>query len=147
MDLKLSFASIWSDWVISVFLATLLLCLSPTLHAQATSIDTFSFEDPELEQRYRTLIESFRCPVCQNTSLAGSDAPTARDLRQRVFEMIGDGRSDAEIQAWISERYGDFVLYSPPVRGSTLLLWAGPLLMLLLACGILWRVLRSRRSS
>lgn len=124
-----------------------LLALPPPAQAQATSIDTLSFEDPQLEQRYRTLIESFRCPVCQNTNLAGSDAPTARDLRQRIYEMVSDGKSDAEITAWISERYGDFVLYSPPLRGSTLLLWAAPLLIFLLACGILWRVLRSRRSA
>lgn len=124
-----------------------LLALPPPAQAQATSIDTLSFEDPQLEQRYRTLIESFRCPVCQNTNLAGSDAPTARDLRQRIYEMVSDGKSDAEITAWISERYGDFVLYSPPLRGSTLLLWTAPLLIFLLACGILWRVLRSRRSA
>lgn len=136
-------------WVVAALVGVfvLLSALSPPVCAQATSIDTLSFEDPRLEQRYRRLIENFRCPVCQNTNLAGSDAPTARDLRQRIHEMIRDGKSDAEITAWISERYGDFVLYSPPVRGATLLLWAGPMLILLLAGGILWRVLRSRTSA
>ena len=110
--------------------------------AMPSSIDGLSFEDPVLEDRYRELLESFRCPVCQNTSLAGSDAPTARDLRQRIYQMLSEGHSDAEIQNWISERYGDFVLYSPPVRGPTLLLWFGPLALFLLACLVVWRVLR-----
>lgn len=123
----------------------LLACGLPTL-VPASSIDGLSFENPELEERYRTLLTSFRCPVCQNTSLAGSDAPTARDLRKRIYEMVAAGRSDAEIHAWISERYGDFVLYSPPMQGPTLFLWVGPLILLCIAGLILWRVGRARKA-
>ncbi len=128
-----------SCWFKSVFV--ILMLLGSSL-AVPSSIDGLSFEDPVLEDRYRQLLESFRCPVCQNTSLAGSDAPTARDLRQRVYQMLAEGRSDAEIRDWISERYGDFVLYSPPVRGATLFLWVGPLVLFLIACLVVWRVLR-----
>lgn len=125
----------------------LLLMLLGAPIAEASSIDGLSFEDPVLEDRYRTLLESFRCPVCQNTSLAGSDAPTARDLRQRIYQMLSEGRTDAEIRDWISERYGDFVLYSPPVRGPTLLLWIGPLVLFLLAGWALWRLLGRREEA
>ena len=115
--------------------------------ALASSIDGLSFEDPALEARYRTLIENFRCPVCQNTSLAGSDAPIARDLRGRIHEMVAAGHSDEAIGEWISTRYGDFVLYSPPAQGPALILWVGPMLLLLLAGLILFAVLRRARAS
>ncbi|MCY4278525.1 MAG: cytochrome c-type biogenesis protein CcmH [Gammaproteobacteria bacterium] len=115
--------------------------------ALGSSIDGLSFEDPALEERYRTLIENFRCPVCQNTSLAGSDAPTARDLRARVHEMLLEGHSDDEIRDWISSRYGDFVLYSPRAEGAMLILWVGPLALLLIAGLILLSVLRRARQS
>lgn len=127
-------------------IAVLMLLMGSSL-AVPSSIDGLSFEDPVLEDRYRTLLESFRCPVCQNTSLAGSDAPTARDLRQQIHKMLAEGHTDAEIRDWISKRYGDFVLYSPPVRGPALLLWLAPLVLFLLACFVLWRVLHARRES
>lgn len=128
------------------FIIVIMMLMGSSL-AVPSSIDGLSFEDPVLEDRYRQLLESFRCPVCQNTSLAGSDAPTARDLRQRIYQMVAEGRTDAEIRDWISARYGDFVLYSPPVRGPTLLLWLGPLGLFLLACSVMWRVLRSGRDA
>ena len=128
-----------SFWFKSILVLMMLIGSSG---ATPSSIDGLSFENPVLEDRYRELLESFRCPVCQNTSLAGSDAPTARDLRQRIYQMLAEGHSDAEIRDWISERYGDFVLYSPPVQGPTLLLWFGPLVLFLVACLVVWRVLR-----
>jgi len=115
--------------------------------ALGSSIDALSFEDPALEQRYRTLIENFRCPVCQNTSLAGSDAPTARDLRARIYEMLSDGHSDEEIRDWISSRYSDFVLYSPRAEGAMLILWIVPFALLLFAGVVLFAVLRKGRAS
>ena len=126
-------------------LALFSLTLMLAVPAWATSIDGLSFEDPALEARYRTLIESFRCPVCQNTSLAGSDAPTARDLRGRIYEMLAAGHSDDEIREWISARYGNFVLYSPPAQGPALILWVGPVVLLLLAGMILRSVLARAR--
>ena len=127
-------------------LVVVVMAFAMTPLASATSIDGLSFEDPALETRYRTLIENFRCPVCQNTSLAGSDAPTARDLRERIFEMVAAGHSDDEIRDWISSRYGDFVLYSPPAEGPVLILWVGPVILLLIAVLVLFRLLRGGRA-
>lgn len=93
----------------------------------ASTVDTFSFESAELEARYRGLIAQIRCPKCQNVNIAGSDAPIAKDLRITVHRLLGEGRSDAEILDFLQARYGDFVLYDPPVRGNTLLLWLLPL--------------------
>ncbi len=126
--------------IIRVSCGLFVLCLLTGIsHLGASSIDGLSFEDPALEHRYRTLLDDFRCPVCQNTSLAGSDAPVARDLRRQVYRMLARGHSDAEIRDWISERYGDFVLYAPPVRGLMLTLWAAPVLLFTAACVLLWR--------
>ncbi|BBI67003.1 hypothetical protein PKHYL_11940 [Psychrobacter sp. KH172YL61] len=76
------------------------------------------------EAQYRGLIsEELRCPKCQNQNLAASDAPIAQDLKQKVYDLVKDGRSDAEIRAYMQERYGDFISYKPPVRPSTWILW------------------------
>ena len=86
----------------------------------------------EVNYPYRALIEEFRCPKCQNQNLAGSDAPIAQDLKQKTYELVKDGRSDAEIRQYMYERYGDFISYKPPVRPSTWILWFFPPLLLAL---------------
>lgn len=107
------------------------------------AIDVYEFESPEQEQRYRHLIEELRCPKCQNQNLAGSDAGVATDLKDRTYELMMQGKSDDEIRAYLIERYGDFITYKPPVRGSTAVLWAGPFVLLFLVAAILvWRVRR-----
>lgn len=88
-------------------------------------------EDPVLEQRMLTLAEQLRCLVCQNESLASSRADLAKDLRRDLREQLKAGKSDKEIIAFLTERYGDFVLYKPPVKPVTWLLWFGPFLLLL----------------
>lgn len=88
------------------------------------------FDDPEMEARFAALTEELRCLVCQNQNLADSDAPLAHDLRQEIHEMMVAGRSDEEIKAFLVDRYGDFVLYRPPVKGNTLLLWLMPAILL-----------------
>jgi cytochrome c-type biogenesis protein CcmH len=87
-------------------------------------------EDPALEERLNRLAAELRCLVCQNESIAGSRADLAQDLRQEVRELMKAGRSDAEVTAFLTERYGDFILYRPPVRPGTWLLWFGPALIL-----------------
>jgi cytochrome c-type biogenesis protein CcmH len=87
-------------------------------------------QDERVEQRLVALAEELRCLVCQNESLAGSRAELAMDLKREIRLMIRAGRSDAEIRDYMVKRYGDFVLYRPPVKESTLLLWAGPFLLL-----------------
>jgi len=89
------------------------------------------FESPEQEQRFQELTAELRCVVCQNQSLADSDAPLAHDLRQEIHDMLMDGRNDDEIRSFLVDRYGDFVLYRPAVKGNTLLLWLAPALLLL----------------
>ena len=98
----------------------------------AATIETAPFASPEQEARYRTLIAELRCVKCQNQALADSDAPVAKDLRRIVREQLTAGASDDEIKRYLVARYGDFVLYDPPVKGSTWLLWFGPLLIVVL---------------
>ena len=99
-------------------------------------------EDPVVEQRLIVIAEELRCLVCQNESLAGSRADLALDLRREVRNLIKSGKSDAEIKEFLVNRYGDFILYRPPVKPTTWLLWFGPLLLLLLAGGVLLSVVR-----
>jgi len=90
------------------------------------------FENKNLEERYYFLIEEIRCLVCQNQSLADSNAPLAQDLRNEIFKMIQANKSNIEIMEFLVERYGDFVLYRPPLKKNTWLLWFGPFLFLVI---------------
>ncbi len=106
----------------------------------ATPVDVYEFPDAQLEARYRDLIAEFRCPLCLNTNLAGSDAPIAQDLRRTVHRLVvQEGASDDEVRAFLQQRYGDFVLYDPPLRWGTVLLWLGPGVFLMLGLWALWR--------
>lgn len=121
-------------------LAIALLCVS----AQAlATVDVHSFHSPAEELRYQALLNELRCPKCQNTNLAGSEAGLAEDLKQRIYQMVEAGQSDEQIRQYLVQRYGDFITYKPPMRAGTLLLWWGPLL-LLLAVGTLI-IARARR--
>lgn len=101
-------------------------------------------EDPVVEQRLISIAEDLRCLVCQNESLAGSRADLANDLRREVRELIKAGKSDADIKEFLVSRYGDFVLYKPPVKPTTWLLWFGPLLLLL---GAIWLLISAIRNT
>jgi cytochrome c-type biogenesis protein CcmH len=100
--------------------------------------------DSALEARVNKLSEELRCLVCQNQSIAESQAELAQDLRRQVREMLAAGKSDDAVREFMVERYGDFVLYDPPVERKTWLLWAGPLLLAMLALGALLLRLRGR---
>lgn len=105
-------------------------------------------EDPVVEQRLIVISEELRCLVCQNESLAGSRADLAMDLRREIRTLIKDGKTDAEIRDYMVSRYGDFVLYRPPVKPITWALWFGPLLLLIGALMVLLRMVRrSQRSA
>ncbi|HHC74488.1 MAG TPA: cytochrome c-type biogenesis protein CcmH [Thiothrix sp.] len=111
-------------------------------------IEIRQFDNPENQATYERLIYELRCLVCQNENLAASNAELAKDLRDEVYEMIvKKGMSEEEIKTFVVDRYGDFVLYRPPVKQSTWLLWGGPFLMLLLGFTILWFVLRANRQA
>ena len=107
---------------------------------------TIASADLQGEQlkRYQGLIAELRCLVCQNQNIADSNAPLALDLRAQVSDMILTGKSDTEIKSYLVARYGDFVLYRPPVKPQTWLLWGGPFVLLLFGLLIAWRVLRKR---
>ena len=100
--------------------------------------------DAATEQRLVAIASELRCLVCQNESIAGSNAELANDLRREIRTMIRDGKSDAEIMDFMVSRYGDFVRYRPPLKGSTLLLWFGPVLLFVVALGAMVRYLRRR---
>ncbi len=113
--------------------------------ALPAGVEVRSFPSPELEQRYDHLLEELRCLVCQNQSLAESEADLAEDLRDEIYRMILAGKSDEEIIRFLTERYGDFILYRPPLKATTLLLWLGPFLGLGLGMLIFWRFVRRHR--
>lgn len=103
-------------------------------------------ENPEIEARLNRLAEDLRCLVCQNESLAGSRADLAEDLRREIREQMRQGKSDQEVIQYLTDRYGDFVLYRPPVKPVTYLLWGAPVLFLLIGGTAWYVVLRRRRA-
>jgi cytochrome c-type biogenesis protein CcmH len=121
-----------------------LLCLLPLL-AIAQAIQPLPFRDRAEEVRFQKLSAELRCPMCQNETLADSNAPIAHDLRRQIFEMMQAGKSDTEIKAYLVDRYSDFVLYKPPVEPKTWLLWFGPLVVLVIG-GIVVAVQVRRRA-
>ncbi|MBT4162966.1 MAG: cytochrome c-type biogenesis protein CcmH [Gammaproteobacteria bacterium] len=129
------------------FAAAVLLLFSGVQVSASGAIDAYPFPSEELQQRYDALIAELRCPQCLNTNLAGSDAMIAQDLRREVHRMLIDGNSDEEILEFMHERYGDFILYDPRISASTILLWLGPLLFLLVAAAAMYRLLSKPKVS
>src|SRR5688500_16919922 len=97
----------------------------------ALAMDTErAFEDPAQQERYQQLIEQFRCPKCRNETIADSAIPVSADLRRQVRELMEQGKTDQEIRQYMADRFGDYLLYKPPMTGRTWLLWAAPVLLL-----------------
>jgi len=113
----------------SLSIIVVLLSLSP-VYADDIPLE---FRDGGTQHRYMDLIEEIRCLVCQNQSLADSHADLAQDLRQEIFDMITEGKTNEEIIDFLVQRYGDFVLYRPPFKGTTILLWFLPFVFLIIA--------------
>ena len=111
---------------------------APGREAQSAS------EDPVIEKRMMDLAEELRCLVCQNQTIADSNADLAADLRNQIRTMLKDGATDAQVRDYMTARYGDFVLYRPPLKGTTALLWFGPALLLVAGFVVLFRALRRR---
>jgi cytochrome c-type biogenesis protein CcmH len=128
------------------FWLTLLLALQCALPAFANEAQPLA-EDPVVEKRLIGISAELRCLVCQNESLAGSRADLALDLRREIRTLIKDGKTDAEITDFMVSRYGDFVLYRPPVNRVTWLLWFGPFVLLLGAVVVLVRMVRQSQNS
>src|SRR5216683_7001118 len=125
---------------VSILIMVLISLAAPALAKEAKPV-----EDPQIEQRMQALTQQLRCLVCQNETLADSRADLAEDLRKEIREQMKAGKSDKEITAFLTQRYGDFVLYKPPVKATTYLLWFGPFALLLAGTAVLYRYLKRRK--
>ncbi len=123
------------------FLTIILTVLSFNVFA---AIDIYQFKDAEKQHRFQTLVAELRCPKCQNQNLADSNSEIATDLRMKVYQMLEKDQSDDVIIDYMLERYGEFVLYKPRVSGQTLILWYGPILLLLIGLIIIGLILYNR---
>ena len=119
-----------------------LLALPAPAAAQASDPSPLRFRDAAEESRFRALVSQLRCVMCQNQSLADSNAQIAHDLRREVLDLMREGRSDADIKRFLVARYGEFVLYQPRVETKTWLLWFGPALLLLAGGFVVARIVR-----
>ncbi len=124
------------------FFIALLTCVG-FAHAQA--IEPMPFANHAQELRFQHLTHQLRCPMCQNETLADSNAPIARDLRNQIFKLMQQGKSDEEIKQYLVARYSNYILYDPPLRPGTVLLWFGPLAILLAGAGVVLVAIRKRR--
>ena len=114
--------------------------------APAAMVDVYGqLEDPVLQTRFESITKDLRCLVCQNESIADSNVELASDLRRQVREMLLAGQSDAAIFKFMTDRYGDFVRFNPPLEPKTLLLWGAPFIVLLVGGAVIYRVARQRR--
>lgn len=114
-----------------------------SLSVQSADIP-LKFDDPQQQQRFSNLLDEFRCLKCQNQNLADSPADLAQDLRRKIHDMILEGRTDQEVSDFLVSRYGDFVLYRPPMKGSTWLLWFAPFILLLAGVVFVFAFARNR---
>ena len=131
-------------WLALLF-AALLAFAAPHVSAQVgTDVAPLEFRDPAEEARFHALVAELRCVMCQNQSLADSNAQIAFDLRREVLDLMREGKSDAEIKDFLVARYGEFVLYRPRMETTTYLLWLGPVLLLLIGGVVVARIIRSR---
>lgn len=125
-------------------LLIILLILPMTLFAD---IDAYQFDDAGKEALYKKLTKELRCTVCQNQDIADSNAELAADLRRKTYKMVQEGKSEEYVLDYMSQRYGDFVLYRPRLQTNTILLWVGPFVILLVGIVVLLRLIRRRSAT
>lgn len=124
-----------------IFLLLLLFSM-PVAYAEDHA-ELYRFASPKHQERFQDLTHQFRCLVCQNQTLADSNAPLAVDMKNKIFTMVVDGANDQEITDFLKQRYGDFISYQPPFNQATFLLWLGPLGILILSLLVVFRRLKS----
>lgn len=124
-----------------------LLILLSLLSWQAYGEHVYPFATKKQESQFHHLLHELRCLVCQNQDLSDSNAQLAKDLRREVYDMVVAGQSDSEIVNFLTERYGDFVLFKPPLKAITIFLWFGPFLFIMLGLFIFWRTFLKRVSN
>ncbi len=120
------------------------LLMSFSLSAIAVQIEFHTFENEQREKLYLDLIAELRCVKCQNQNLAESNAELATDMREKTYEMVVEGKSREDVVNYMTARYGDFVLYKPPFKSKTILLWVGPPLLLFLSLFMILRIVRKQ---
>ncbi len=125
-------------------LFSILLAVAPAFAQVATNAAPLQFHDRAEERRFHALTSELRCVMCQNQSLADSNAQIAHDLRAEVLELMRQGKSDAQIKQFLVQRYGEFVLYRPQLEADTWLLWFGPLLLVIAGGIVVARIVRRR---
>ncbi len=125
-----------------ILLIPLLVLLSLVSLSSQAAIDAYQFDDPEKEALYKKLVKELRCTVCQNQDIGDSNAGLAQDLRRKTYEMISAGKDEDYILDYMSQRYGDFVLYRPRLQKNTLLLWIGPFIILIASVFFLLKFIR-----
>ena len=129
-------------------LSAALIALAMIVAGVATAaIEVRQFDDPVLQQRYESLADSLRCPKCANQAIGDSNSPIAEDMRERVAQLLEDGRSDREIQDFMIDRFGDYVLYNPRLNDRTWLLWGLPAALVLLGAVVIALIVRARRNA
>lgn len=121
----------WMSWVFILMLFS---------QASLANVNLYEFSNPVDEKRFQSLTRELRCPKCQNQNIADSDAPLAQDMRDLTYDMIIDGQADAQIISYMVDRYGDFVMYNPPVKPITWLLWFSPVVLLAFILGLVFLV-------
>jgi len=121
----------------------LLLVISINSHA----VDSRQLSDPKQQESYETLTKELRCLVCQNQTIADSNAELASDLRRQVYEMLQQGKSEQEIIRYMTDRYGEFVLYKPAFAGKTSLLWIAPVVFLFMGLMMVFFIIRRKRAT
>ena len=128
--------------MIRIFLLVVLLSIS---FQSSARISAYEFDNPEQEDTYNDLINELRCLVCQNQNIADSNAELAQDMKRKTHELIMQGMSKKEIGDFMVQRYGNFVLYKPPVTATTYLLWTGPFIILFIGLFFLIKIIRNRK--
>ena len=125
-----------------------ILCLLSFTAESESSKEVYSFVIDENQERFYTLLDTYRCPKCQSSNLSGSNAPIAKDLKREIHRLIEEGKTDEQIEAFLRSRYGDFILYKPALRKNTLILWLGPfiLLSLIVFLVVSWNMSSKRKS-
>lgn len=123
----------------------LIFSVSFLLPVQAVKIEFHDFKTPQQEQLYLQLIAELRCVKCQNQNLAESNAELAKDMRDKTYELILKGGTRADVVKYMTDRYGDFVLYRPPFKKNTLLLWVGPPVFLFISLFLLYRLIKGQK--
>ena len=128
----------------SVIYSFLLVFILSSLPIQAR-VSAYEFDTPEQEAAYKEMVSELRCLVCQNQNIADSNAELAQDLKRKTYEMVMQGKDKNEIADFMVQRYGDFVLYRPPVSNTTLLIWSGPFIIFVIGIIVLIRVIKSKQ--